>query len=197
MQIIIQCHAVARSTPAQPLIWRHLSSFDPDPCCSNWQQLCQFQANHPKNATKHPVCIVQFWFLFTDLVLAWFSVTKIQLFRKRPERFEKISNLFWRYWVKTADSCFVKTSGRYFPTFWPSHNISTLQVSIPALQMALKITALCSLQINLFKTIPNKFHSNVFMIYIGTYVLVSGNWQISIYLGKYPINFILMYLRFL
>ena len=58
MQIIIQCHAVARSTPAQPLIWRHLfSRFDPDPCCSKLTTTLSFQANHHalvKNCCKKP-----------------------------------------------------------------------------------------------------------------------------------------------
>ena len=42
-------------------------------------------------------------------------------FLKRPQKLEKISHLFWHYWVN------VRKSGRFFQ-MWPSDNVLTLTI---------------------------------------------------------------------
>ena len=49
-------------------------------------------------------------------------------FLRRPQKFEKISHLFWHYWVKTA--VLSKLKGDFFPILWPSHNVLTLLYGI-------------------------------------------------------------------
>ena len=44
------------------------------------------------------------------------SCSQSPFFLKRPQKYEKISVLFWRYWVN------VKTSGISHQISWPSHN---------------------------------------------------------------------------
>ena len=41
-------------------------------------------------------------------------------FSEKPTKIWKKSHLFWGYWVN------VKTSGRFFQTLWPSHNVLPL-----------------------------------------------------------------------
>ena len=42
-----------------------------------------------------------------------------------PQEFEKISHLFWHYWVKTT--VLSKQVGDFFQILWPSHNVWTLR----------------------------------------------------------------------
>ena len=47
------------------------------------------------------------------------------VFLRRPQKFEKISHLFWRYWVKTA--VLSKQLEDLFQILWPSHNVLTFK----------------------------------------------------------------------
>ena len=48
-----------------------------------------------------------------------------------PQKFEKISHLFWSYWVETA--VLSKQTRYFFQILWPSHNVFTLHsfVNVP------------------------------------------------------------------